>query len=59
MGSFWFKFNRYGKDFYVMPSIGETFVCWFILQHLKGYNPFVTKITFEKEFIGSLWLVDI
>lgn len=42
------------KIFNIIPSIGETFVCWFILQHLKGYKPFITKITFEKEFKNSL-----
>ena len=24
------------------------------MQHLKGYKPFITKITFEKEFNGHL-----
>ena len=42
------------KIFNIIPSIGETFVCWFILQHLRGYKPFITKITFERELIGSL-----
>lgn len=42
------------KLFNIIPSVGETFVCWFILQHLRGYKPFVTKITFEKEFNGHL-----
>lgn len=42
------------KIFNVLPSVGETFVCWFILQHLRGYKPFITKITFEKEFKNSL-----
>lgn len=38
----------------IIPSVGEAFVCWFILQHLRGYKPFITKITFTKEFKGSL-----
>ena len=42
------------KIFNIIPSIGETFVCWFILQYLRGYKPFITKITFEKEFKNSL-----
>ncbi len=42
------------KIFNIIPSAGETFVCWFILQHLRGYKPFITKITFEKEFKGDL-----
>ena len=55
MGSFWFKFNWMEKIFNIIPNIGETFVCWFILQYLRGYKPFITKITFKKEFKGSLW----
>ena len=27
---------------------------WFVLQHLRGYKPFITKITFTKEFEGSI-----
>lgn len=39
------------KIFNVIPSVGETFVCWFILQHLRGYIPFITKITFNHKYI--------
>ncbi|RZJ56197.1 MAG: DUF3289 family protein [Flavobacterium sp.] len=42
------------KIFNVIPSVNETFICWFILQHLRGYKPFFTKIKFEKKFDGSL-----
>lgn len=42
------------KKFNIIPSLGEVFVCWFILQHLRGFKPFITKITFIKEFIGNL-----
>ncbi|MDR3025149.1 DUF3289 family protein [Chryseobacterium sp.] len=42
------------KKFNIIPSVGEVFVCWFILQHLRGYKPFITKITFTKEFTGNL-----
>ena len=38
------------KIFNIIPSIGETFVCWFILQHLRGYKPFINKISFERSF---------
>ena len=41
------------KIFNIIPSVGEAFVCWFILQHLRGYKPFITKITFEREFKGN------
>ncbi len=42
------------KIFNIIPSVGEVFVCWFILQHLRGYKPFLTKINFTKEFTGNL-----
>jgi hypothetical protein len=42
------------KIFNIIPSAGEVFVCWFILQHLRGYKPFITKITFTREFKGNL-----
>lgn len=32
----------------------DGFRAWFILQHFLGYKPFITKITFTKEFKGSL-----
>jgi hypothetical protein len=38
------------KKFNVIPSVGEAFVTWFILQHLRGYKPFITKISFDKAF---------
>ena len=41
----------YLEKFY---SYGAGFRAWFVLQHLKGYKPFLTKITFEKEFKGDL-----
>jgi hypothetical protein len=42
------------KIFNIIPSAGEVFVCWFILQHLRGYKPFITKMTFIREFKGNL-----
>jgi len=42
------------KVFNIIPSIGETFVTWFILQHLRGFKPFITKMTFEREFTGNI-----
>ncbi|RZJ89070.1 MAG: DUF3289 family protein [Chryseobacterium sp.] len=42
------------KKFNIIPSVGEVFVCWFILQHLRGYKPFITKITFTREFTGNI-----
>ena len=42
------------KKFNIIPSVGEVFVCWFILQHLRGYKPFITKMTFTREFTGNI-----
>ncbi|OXA83241.1 DUF3289 family protein, partial [Flavobacterium hibernum] len=42
------------KIFNIIPSVNETFISWFVLQHLRGYKPFLTKIKFQKEFQGSL-----
>jgi hypothetical protein len=30
------------------------FRAWFILQHLRGYKPFITKVQFEKTFTGNI-----
>ncbi|STO09814.1 Protein of uncharacterised function (DUF3289) [Flavobacterium hibernum] len=30
------------------------FRAWFLLQHIHGYKPFITKMTFTKEFKGNL-----
>lgn len=49
--------DHFGLD---KPDLEKIYYCsngfraWFILQHLKGYKPFITKITFEKEFKNSL-----
>jgi hypothetical protein len=32
----------------------ECFMTWFILQHFRGYKPFITKITFDWKFSGDL-----
>ena len=42
------------KKFNIIPLAKETFICWFILQHLRGYKPFLTKIQFKKQFKGCL-----
>jgi len=42
------------KVFNIIPSVGETFVTWFVLQHLRGYKPFITKMTFERTFSGNI-----
>ncbi len=36
------------------PFAKDTFTAWFTLQHLRGYKPFITKITFEKSFKGNI-----
>ncbi|WP_282038723.1 DUF3289 family protein [Saccharicrinis aurantiacus] len=37
-----------------VPLAKEAFAAWFALQHLRGYKPFITKITFNKEFNGNI-----
>lgn len=37
-----------------VAAYGAGFRTWFILQHFRGYKPFITKITFTKEFKGEL-----
>ena len=38
------------KKFNLLPVASYAFASWFVLQHLKGYKPFLTKIKFSKEF---------
>ncbi|RAV27887.1 DUF3289 family protein [Sinomicrobium soli] len=37
------------KNYYYM----EGFRAWFVLQHLRGYKPFITKMEFENTFNGA------
>jgi hypothetical protein len=32
----------------------EGFCSWFLLQHFRGYKPFITKVTFDWDFKGDL-----
>jgi len=50
----WDHFGLDKPDLEKFYSYGAGFRAWFVLQHLKGYKPFLTKITFEKEFKGDL-----
>ncbi len=36
------------------PLAKEAFAAWFALQHLRGYKPFLTKMTFTKEMEGNI-----
>lgn len=44
----WDHFGLDKPDLEKFYYYGNGFRAWFILQHLKGYKPFLTKITFEK-----------
>ncbi len=49
--------DNFGLDIPDMQKFfyyGAGFRAWFVLQHLYGYKPFVTKMTFEKEFEGNI-----
>ena len=52
--------DNFGLDIPDMQKFfyyGKGFRAWFALQHLHGYKPFVTKITFEKTFKGNINLI--
>ena len=44
-------FDHFGLDY---PDIekydNDIFIAWFILQHFRGYKPFITKISFTSKF---------
>ncbi len=50
----WDHFGLNISDMEKFFYYGAGFRAWFVLQHLYGYKPFVTKITFEKEFKGNI-----
>ncbi len=50
----WDNFGLDKPDMQKFFYYGAGFRAWFVLQHLYGYKPFVTKITFEKEFKGNI-----
>jgi len=45
------KIDKFGK---LPAGLGAGFRAWFILQHFRGYKPFVTKITFSRKFEGKI-----
>lgn len=50
-------FDHFGLDYPDMEkfySYGAGFRAWFVLQHMRGYKPFLTKVKFEKEFEGNI-----
>ncbi|WP_299190116.1 DUF3289 family protein [uncultured Aquimarina sp.] len=47
---YWDHFGLDLPDMQKFYSLGAGFRGWFFLQHVRGYKPFLTKITFEKEF---------
>lgn len=49
---YWDHFGLDLPDMQKFYSLGAGFRAWFVLQHLRGYKPFLTKITFEKEFFA-------
>ena len=46
----WDHFGLDKPDMEKFYSYGSGFRAWFVLQHLFGYKPFLTKIQFEKQF---------
>ncbi|WBX77469.1 DUF3289 family protein [Tenacibaculum ovolyticum] len=50
----WDNFGLDKPDMTKFFSYGAGFRAWFVLQHLYGYKPFVTKMAFNKEFKGTI-----
>ncbi|HEU4495899.1 MAG TPA: DUF3289 family protein [Flavobacterium sp.] len=50
----WDHFGLDSPDMQKFYSYGAGFRAWFVLQHLWGYKPFLTKIFFIREFKGNL-----
>jgi len=46
----WDHFGLDSPDMEKFYSYGSGFRAWFVLQHLFGYKPFLTKIQFDKQF---------
>ena len=38
----------------IVPFAKDTFAVWFVLQHLRGYKPFITKVQFSRSFTGNI-----
>jgi len=50
----WDHFGLDLPDMEKFYSWGAGFRAWFLLQHLRGYKPFLTKMVFTKEFSGNI-----
>ncbi|MVT09215.1 DUF3289 family protein [Chitinophaga tropicalis] len=50
----WDHFGLDLPDMQKFYSYGAGFRAWFLLQHMRGYKPFLTKVRFEKEFTGNI-----
>ncbi len=50
--------DHFGLDFPDMEKFSDThqgFVAWFILQHFRGYRPFITKVKFNHTFNVTIY----
>ena len=58
--NFWYSWDYFGLDSsdilkdkkYIRHQ--EEFICWYMLQHLRGYKPFITFIPLKYKFKGTL-----
>jgi hypothetical protein len=50
----WDHFGLDKPDMEKFYYYGNGFRAWFLLQHLQGYKPFLTKMTFTQEFKGNI-----
>lgn len=48
-------YDHFGLDFPDLQKFNnDIFFSWFVLQHFKGYKPFITKLDIKVTFIGAL-----
>lgn len=50
----WDHFGLDLPDMQKFYAYGAGFRAWFLLQHVRGYKPFLTRVRFEKEFTGNI-----
>lgn len=44
-------YDHFGLDFPDIEKFDyDIFMAWFVLQHFRGYKPFITKVSFTNNF---------
>ena len=48
----WADIRKHGDDHIPLPSTGNGFKAWYILQHYRSAKPFITKIDITERLIA-------